>query len=68
MEMSGQLHDLAALPLGKGPHYAFGMRLGGPQSWSGLSGEEKKSLLCPCHKLNLGCPAHISVTVLTIQP
>jgi len=26
------------------PWYPFGRRLGGPQSWSGHNGEEKKSL------------------------
>jgi hypothetical protein len=42
--VSGQLHTLASLPPGKKPPwYQLDMRLGGPQSWSGCSGEEKYS-------------------------
>jgi len=33
-------------PRGKSPLYAFNRRLGGPQSWSEHSGEEKNP--CPC--------------------
>jgi hypothetical protein len=43
MEMSGQLHVLAALPPGKDPQYPLDRRLGGPQSRSGCSSEEKNS-------------------------
>jgi hypothetical protein len=43
MEVSGQLHDLVALPPGKGPWYPLGSRLGGPQSRTGRVGEEKNS-------------------------
>jgi hypothetical protein len=43
MEVSGQLHALAALPLGKEPPYPLDRRLGGPQSRSGRGGEEKNS-------------------------
>jgi hypothetical protein len=39
MEVSGQLHTLAALPPGKGCQ--LDRRLGGPQSRSGRGGEEK---------------------------
>jgi hypothetical protein len=44
MEMSGQLHAPASLPLGKEPLVAVGQeggRAGGPQSRSGRCGEEK---------------------------
>jgi len=34
MEVSGQLHDSAALPWGRSPHYPLDRRLGGPQRWS----------------------------------
>jgi hypothetical protein len=43
MEVSGQLHVLAAYPQGKSPLYPLDRRLGGPQSRSGRSGEEKNS-------------------------
>jgi hypothetical protein len=43
MEVSGQLHVPAALPPRKGPLDPFYRRLGGPQSQSGRSGEEKNS-------------------------
>jgi hypothetical protein len=45
MEVSGQLHAPAALPQGKSPWYTLDRRLGGPQSRSGLGGEEKNSQL-----------------------
>jgi hypothetical protein len=41
LEVSGQLHAPAALPLGKSPRYPFYRRLGGPQSRSGRYGEDK---------------------------
>jgi hypothetical protein len=44
MEMSGQLHDMATLPLGKQPRYPLVRRLGGPQSWTGCSSKEIRSL------------------------
>jgi hypothetical protein len=44
MEVGGHLHAPATLPLGKDPWYALNRRLGGPQSWFGCGGEEKKSL------------------------
>jgi hypothetical protein len=43
MEVSGQLHDPAALPPGKKPLYPLDKRLGGPQSRSGRGGEKKNS-------------------------
>jgi len=44
--MSGQLHIMAALSLGKEPLYPLyplDKRVGRPQSWCGHSGEEKNS-------------------------
>jgi hypothetical protein len=41
MEVSGQLHALTALPLGKEPRYPLNRRLGGPQSRFGRLGEDK---------------------------
>jgi hypothetical protein len=44
MEVSGQLHALAALPPeGKSPCYPLDRRLGGTQCRSGRGGEEKNS-------------------------
>jgi hypothetical protein len=43
MEASGQHHAPAALPQGKSPYYPLDRRLGGPQSRSGRSSEEKNS-------------------------
>jgi len=48
MEVSGQLHAMAvALSLRKRLRYPLDRRLGGPQSWSGRGGEEKKFLPLP---------------------
>jgi hypothetical protein len=47
MEMNGQLHAPAALPPGKEHRYPLDRRLGGPQSRSGHSGEEKNSNMAP---------------------
>jgi hypothetical protein len=41
MEVSGQLHAQALYPQGKSPWYPLDRRLGGTQSRSGHSGEEK---------------------------
>jgi hypothetical protein len=41
MEVSGQLHDPAALPPGKSPWYPRDRRLGGPHCHSGRGGIEK---------------------------
>jgi len=43
MEVGGQLHNPAPLPLWKSPQYPLDLRLDGPQSRSGCSGEEKNS-------------------------
>jgi hypothetical protein len=45
MEVSGQLHDPAALPHGKSPWYPLDRRLSGPQSRSGRGGEENSQPL-----------------------
>jgi hypothetical protein len=45
MGMSGQLHAPAALPQRKEPRYPLDRGLGGPQSRSGRSGEEKNFAL-----------------------
>jgi hypothetical protein len=47
MEVSGQFHAPAALLQEKSPWYPLDRRLGGPQSHSGRSGEEKNSQLPP---------------------
>jgi len=47
MEVSGQLHEPAALSQGKNPWYPLDRRLGGPQSWPGPGGEEKNSQTLP---------------------
>jgi hypothetical protein len=46
MEVSGQLHALAALFPEKSPQYPFYRRLGGPQGRSGR-GEEEATLMPP---------------------
>jgi hypothetical protein len=65
MEVSGQLHTLAALCHGvraPGTHWTGG--LGGPQSWSGCGGDKKKSHHCFCWELNPGHAAYSLVTIL----
>jgi len=47
MEVSGQLHAAAALPPGQSPWYTLNRRLGGAQSCSGHSDEEKNSQPLP---------------------
>jgi hypothetical protein len=47
MEMSGQLHAPATLPPGKQLWYQLDIRLGGPQSSSGLCGVQNKLLPLP---------------------
>jgi hypothetical protein len=47
MEVSGQLHDPAALSQGKSPPYSFKRRLDGHQSRSGYGGGEKNSQPLP---------------------
>jgi hypothetical protein len=41
--VSGELHSSAALPAGIEPWYPLDRMVGGPQSRSGRSGEEKNS-------------------------
>jgi hypothetical protein len=55
MEVSGQLHALAALPWRKSPWYPLNRRLGGLQNQSRCSGEEKKIL--HSRESNTGHPA-----------
>jgi hypothetical protein len=52
-------------PQGKKPRYPLGGRLGGPQSRSGRSGEEKKSHNCPCRESNPGHPGRRVGFILT---
>jgi hypothetical protein len=52
------------MPCGENLQYLLEKRLGGSQNQSGHSGEEKKSLHCPCY-INPSCPAHSIVTILT---
>jgi hypothetical protein len=40
MQVSGQIHAAATLPLGNEPQYPLDKRVGGPQSLSGHGGEE----------------------------
>jgi hypothetical protein len=47
MEVSGQLHALAALSLEKDPTYLMNRWMGGPQSRSRRGGEEKNSQPLP---------------------
>jgi len=42
MEVSGHVHALANLFLGKSPQYPLDRRLGGAQGWYGHNGKEKK--------------------------
>jgi hypothetical protein len=52
MEVSGQLHAPAAYPREKSLRYLLNRTLGGPQSWSGRGGGEKKFLPCRCWESN----------------
>jgi len=56
MEASGQLHDPIASPWGTAPGTYF---------IRGLDAVTKRESPCPHRELNLGCPAHSSVTILT---
>jgi hypothetical protein len=62
MEVSGQLHDLVALPPGIEPRYPLNRRLGGPQKRSGRGGEDSS---CPCRNSNPDHPDSSLVTTLT---
>jgi hypothetical protein len=55
MEVNGQLHDPAALPLGKETSYTLDRKLGGPHSWSRHCGIENISW--PCREWNSCRPA-----------
>jgi hypothetical protein len=57
MEVSGQIHDPAALPPGKEHRYPIDRRLGGPQSRSGRGDEEKNSQPLPGLKPRSDSPA-----------
>jgi hypothetical protein len=48
MDVSGQLHTQATLPLGNEPWYPLDRRVGRPHSWSGCGAKEKYA--CPCQK------------------
>jgi hypothetical protein len=56
MEVSGQLHALAALPHDNSAWYQLNKRLVGPQSPLDAVAKEK-SYHCPRWELNLGRPA-----------
>jgi hypothetical protein len=47
MDVSGQPHTLATLPLGKNPWYPLNRRMGGPNDSLGVFGEEKNLLALP---------------------
>jgi hypothetical protein len=66
MEMSGQLHDPAALPPKKCPRLLLERRLCGPLR-AGLNAvvKRKKSLHCACRELNPGRLARSLVTIPT---
>jgi hypothetical protein len=53
MEVSGQLHAVAALPPGKETLVTIGWKLGGLQSRSGCGGEEKNSQPLPGIELTI---------------
>jgi len=46
MEVSGQIHNAAALTPGKSPQYPMDMMLGGPQSQSEHGSKEKNPYPC----------------------
>jgi len=68
MQVRDQLHA----PLHSTPRlraqYPLDKRLGGPQSWSGCGGEQKKSHHCPHPKVNPGHPACSLVCILIELP
>jgi hypothetical protein len=66
LEVSGQLHALAALPQGKNPCYPLDRRLSVPQRRSGRGGEEKYSQPLPGHEPPIiQCVAHRYTTELS---
>jgi hypothetical protein len=61
MQVSGQLHDPAALPQGKSAWYPLDRRLGEPQSHSGRGGDLGLfATICPSSKRI--CNAHVNTT------
>jgi hypothetical protein len=64
MEMSGQLHTLAASHLRKKPPSTH--QIGG---WvdcrAGLDDVVKRNIPCPYWESNTGCPAHCLVTIFS---
>jgi hypothetical protein len=62
MELSGQLHAVAALSASKKTFLPIDRRLFGHQSWSGMDAEEKG--LWSCRASNPGHSARSLVTVL----
>jgi len=64
VEVSGHLHDVAALSAWKRPRYPSDRRLGGPKVQSGHSGGEEKNSL-PLPGKNPVRPVRNLVTMLT---
>jgi hypothetical protein len=50
MEVTGQLHAVAALPQGKSPRYLYDKRQGGPRA--GLETVSKRKILSPRREWN----------------
>jgi hypothetical protein len=65
MEVSGQLHGLAALLLGRNPppRYPLNRKLGGPHSQ--LNVAAKRKFPCSCQESYPGYPVRSLVTVQT---
>jgi hypothetical protein len=56
MDVSGQFHAPATLPLGENPRYPLERRLGGPRSRSGRDGKEKNSQSLPGIEIRSSSP------------
>jgi hypothetical protein len=65
MEVSGQLHALAALPQERELLYQLDRTLGGPQSPSKRGGEGKIYHHCPCREFHHRCQVHSLVPTPT---
>jgi hypothetical protein len=63
MEVSGQLHDPAALPQGKSHWYPLDRKLGESQNRSGRGGEEKNSQSLPGLELPIIQPVALRYTI-----
>jgi hypothetical protein len=63
MEVSRQFHAPAALIPETGPCYLKNSRLGGPQSRSGLGGEDKKNMFLPGIKPQSSIPSPSHYTI-----